>query len=79
MEAHAGDALEEVAMTVLIISIVLAWIVFSALLVTVACMGSSQISQMEEGRKPRSQRPRVRRAKQALANPPAGSTAAIDM
>lgn len=66
-------------MTVLIISIVLAWILFSTLLVTVACMGSSQISQMEEGRKPRSSRPRVRKTKEALATPPAGSTAVIDM
>ena len=66
-------------MTIVIVSIVIAWIVFATLLVTVACMGSSQISQAEEGRKPRPVRPRVRRKKEALPAPPAGSTAAIDL
>ncbi len=35
-------------MTVIIISIVAAWIVFSALLVTVICMNSSRLSRMDE-------------------------------
>ena len=79
MGVHAGDVVEEVAMTVLIIAIILAWILFSTLLVTVACMGSSQISQIEEGRKPRPQRPRVRRAKEGLPAPAAGTPAAADL
>ena len=35
-------------MTVLIISIVAAWIVFSALLVTIICVNSSRLSQIDE-------------------------------
>ena len=35
-------------MTVIIISIVAAWILFSALLVTCLCIRNSQISRMEE-------------------------------
>ena len=35
-------------MTVIIISIVAAWILFSALLVTILCMNSSRISRQEE-------------------------------
>jgi hypothetical protein len=79
VEVHAGIAVEEVAMTVLIISIVVAWIVFSSLLVTVACMGSAQISRMEDGRKPRPVRTRVRRKKEALGAPPAGAQAGAEL
>jgi hypothetical protein len=64
-------------MTVLIISIVVFWILFSTLLVTIACMGSSQISRMEEGRRPRPIRSRVRRKKETAVA--AGVQAAIDM
>ncbi len=35
-------------MTVIIISIVIAWIVFSALLVTIICMNSSRLSRIDE-------------------------------
>ena len=35
-------------MTVLIISIVAAWILFSALLVTIICMNSSRLSRIDE-------------------------------
>ncbi len=35
-------------MTVIIISIVVAWIIFSALLVTIICMNSSRLSRIEE-------------------------------
>ena len=35
-------------MTVIIISIVTAWIVFSALLVTIICMNSSRLSRIDE-------------------------------
>lgn len=35
-------------MTVLIISIVVAWIVFSALLVTIICVNSARLSQIDE-------------------------------
>ena len=35
-------------MTVIIISIVAAWIVFSALLVTIICMNSSRLSRIDE-------------------------------
>ena len=35
-------------MTVLIISIVVAWIVFSALLVTIICVNSSRLSKIDE-------------------------------
>jgi hypothetical protein len=35
-------------MTVLIISIVAAWIVFSALLVTIICVNSARLSQIDE-------------------------------
>lgn len=35
-------------MTVLIISIVAAWIVFSALLVTIICVNSSRLSRIDE-------------------------------
>ena len=35
-------------MTVLIISIVAAWIIFSALLVTVICVNSSRLSRIDE-------------------------------
>jgi hypothetical protein len=35
-------------MTVLIISIVAAWIIFSTLLVTIICVNSSRLSQIEE-------------------------------
>ena len=35
-------------MTVLIISIVAAWIIFSTLLVTIICINSSRLSQIDE-------------------------------
>ena len=35
-------------MTVIIISIITAWIVFSALLVTIICMNSSRLSRIDE-------------------------------
>ena len=35
-------------MTVIIISIVAAWIIFSALLVTIICMNSSRLSRIDE-------------------------------
>jgi hypothetical protein len=35
-------------MTVLIISIVAAWIIFSALLVTIICVNSSRLSRIDE-------------------------------
>ena len=35
-------------MTVLIISIIAAWIIFSALLVTVLCMNASRLSRLDE-------------------------------
>ena len=35
-------------MVVLIISIVAAWIIFSALLVTIICMNSSRLSRIDE-------------------------------
>ncbi len=35
-------------MTVIIISIVAAWILFSALLVTIICMNSSRLSRIDE-------------------------------
>ena len=35
-------------MTVLIISIVVAWIIFSALLVTIICVNSSRLSRTDE-------------------------------
>ena len=35
-------------MTVIIISIVAAWIIFSALLVTIICMNSSRLSRINE-------------------------------
>jgi hypothetical protein len=79
VEVQARIVVEEVAMTVLIVAIVIAWIVFSTLLVTVACMGSSQISQLEVGRRPRPARPRVRRKREVLPSPPAGTTAAVDL
>ncbi len=37
-------------MTVLIISIIAAWIIFSALLVTIICMNASRLSRMDEQR-----------------------------
>ena len=35
-------------MTVLIISIVVAWIIFSALLVTIICVNSARLSRIDE-------------------------------
>jgi len=50
-------------MTVIIISIVVAWVLFSALLVTTVCMSSSRISRMEEPlRESRRRRARPRKA-----------------
>ena len=37
-------------MTIIIVSLLIAWIVFSALLVTIICMNSSRISRIEEER-----------------------------
>jgi hypothetical protein len=51
-------------MTVIIVGIVVAWVVFSTLLVTMACVNSSRLSQMEEPLKgrPVRARPRARKA-----------------
>ena len=50
-------------MTVIIIAVVVAWVLFSALLVTAACMSSSRISRMEEPlRESRRKRVRPRKA-----------------
>ena len=38
----------EANMTTIIISIVVAWILFSALLVTIICMNSSRLSRLDE-------------------------------
>ena len=35
-------------MTVLIVSIIVAWIIFSAILVTIICMNASRLSRLEE-------------------------------
>jgi hypothetical protein len=40
--------MKEYAMTVLIITIVVAWLVFSTLLVTIICMNSSRLSRIDE-------------------------------
>lgn len=45
-------------MAVIIIGIVAAWVVFSALLVTVICINSSQLSRTEEPLKVRSAKSR---------------------
>ncbi len=47
-------------MTVIIIGAAAAWVVFSTILVTMACMNSSQLSQMEEPIKRRPVRARSR-------------------
>ena len=50
-------------MTVIIASIVVAWIVFSALLVTIICMNSSRLSRIDEPFKDPAQLARERRQK----------------
>lgn len=57
-------SLEE-AMAVVILAIVVAWVIFSAFLVTVVCMNSSRLSQLEETPKPRRARPTSRAKKMA--------------
>jgi len=52
-------------MTVVIIVIVATWMVFSAFLVTAACMNSSRISRMEEPARQRSALARSRLARPA--------------
>ena len=48
-------------MTVIIVSIVAAWIIFSALLVTIICMNSSRLSRLDEPFKDPQQLARERR------------------
>ncbi|MFN2215298.1 MAG: hypothetical protein ACK2UM_13270 [Anaerolineales bacterium] len=50
-------------MTVIIISIIAAWIIFSALLVTVICMNSSRLSRIDAPFKDPAQLARERRQK----------------
>ena len=50
-------------MTVIIISIVAAWILFSALLVTIICMNSSRLSRIDEPFKDPAQLAQERREK----------------
>ncbi|HUV29187.1 MAG TPA: hypothetical protein VMW34_17625 [Anaerolineales bacterium] len=50
-------------MTVIIISIVTAWILFSALLVTIICMNSSRLNRIDEPFKDPAQLARERREK----------------
>lgn len=57
-------------MTVLIITIVVAWIVFSGLLVTIICMNSSRLSRIDEpfkdsGTLARARRKRIKAARRA--------------
>ena len=52
-------------MAVVILAIVVAWVVFSALLVTAVCMNSSRLSQLEEMPKPRRARSTSRARKPA--------------
>ena len=64
-------------MTVIIIGAAAAWVVFSAILVTMACMNSSQLSQMEEPikRRPVRARPRARRVAPQIQSPSISSSA----
>jgi hypothetical protein len=56
-------------MTVLIISIVAAWILFSSLLVTIICINSSRLSRIDEPFKDSSQLAQERKEKlEELAN-----------
>ena len=56
-------------MTVLIITIVVAWLVFSTLMVTIICMNSSRLSRIDEPFKDPAQVARSRRKKlEELAN-----------
>ncbi len=56
-------------MTVLIITIVVAWLVFSTLMVTIICMNSSRLSRIDEPFKDPAQVARARREKrEELAN-----------
>lgn len=50
-------------MTVIIIAIITAWIVFSALLVTIICMNSSRLSRIDEPFKDPAQLAREREEK----------------
>ena len=50
-------------MTVIIISIVAVWILFSALLVTIICMNSSRLNRIDEPFKDPAQLARERREK----------------
>ena len=56
-------------MTVLIVTIVVAWILFSAFLVTVICMNSSRLSRIDEPFKDSDQVYRERRKKQEELSP----------
>ena len=56
-------------MTVLIITIVVAWLVFSTLMVTIICMNSSRLSRIDEPFKDPALVARARRMKrEELAN-----------
>ena len=60
----------EETMAVIILGIVVAWVVFSAFLVTVICINSSRLSQIEEPFKARSARSRSQaRRTSAQINP----------
>lgn len=57
-------------MTVLIITIIVAWIIFSGLLVTIICMNSSRLSRIDEPFKDpktvaRARRKKIRAARRA--------------
>jgi hypothetical protein len=54
---------EELAMTVIILAVIAAWIVFSALLVTVVCINSSRLSRIDEPFKDPAQLARERQEK----------------
>jgi len=61
--------MKEYAMTVLIITIVVAWLVFSTLMVTIICMNSSRLSRIDEPFKDPALVARARRRKrEELAN-----------
>ena len=53
-------------MTVIIISIIVAWIIFSALLVTIICMNSSRLSWLDEPFKDPAELARKRRERRDL-------------
>lgn len=55
-------------MTVLIVTMIVAWIVFSAILVTLICMNSSRLSRIDEPFKDPAALARARRKKQKAAS-----------